>query len=104
MSAKGVCRIGDHITGTCQAAVSGHPRTFTGTWTTGSGLVFADGLGVVRVGDHGITDCGHHIVAATGSTISQSESLALMRVGDTVTIVEGGFGVTTSGSNVVDSL
>lgn len=99
-----LCRIGDSITGTCNASATGHPRTFMGTWTTGSTTVFADGIGVVRVGDTGITDCSHPIVANTGSAISTADGLAIVRVGDAVSLPLGGSGNTTTGSSVIDSV
>lgn len=93
-----VCRVGDLSMGTCNAPVSGHPRTFIGTWTTGSPILNNNGIAVVRVGDHGITDCGHHITASSGSSICISPTGAIHRVGDAVTVDEGGSGYSTTGS------
>lgn len=103
MTAK-VCRIGDAITGTCQANATGHPRTFTGVWKVGSNVIMADGIGVVRVGDTGLTDCNHTILAVAGSSIVDDRGAFLVRVGDAISIVEGGYGVTTTGSPSIDSL
>ena len=102
---KQVCRIGDHCTGTCTANAPNHPRTFTGTWQTGSGIVTADGIGIVRVGDTGITDCSppHHIVATGGSGVGGTLGVAYHRVGDAVTVTEGGTGVSSTGSPTVSS-
>ena len=104
MTAKAVCRVGDQCTGTCTATAPGHPRTFTGTWTSGSGVSTADGLGLIRVGDTGVTDCSppHHIVASGGGSGS-SGGQALHRVGDAVTVTEGGTGVSSTGSPTVTS-
>lgn len=99
-----ICRVNDLITGTCTANATGHPRTFTGHWVSGSTVVTADGIGVIRVGDPGITDCGHHIVATVGSTILKADGIGVVRVGDAVIVTEGGTGVTTTGSPVVGSL
>lgn len=98
---KGVCRVGDTVTGTCRAPASGHPRPFTGTWKTGSGTVTADGIPVVRQDDTGETDC-HHIFKANGgvSTLT-ADGRKVQRVGDAVTVVLGGEGVSASGSGVV---
>lgn len=95
---SGICRIGDSCTGTCTA--HRYPRSFTGTWTTGSTSVKIGGVGVVRVGDTGVTDCGHHIVAVGGSSGIIANGIGLHRIGDSVLVLEGGSGVTTSGSNV----
>ena len=95
----GVCRIGDLVTGTCQANAQGHPRQFTGTWVTGSTDVTCDNVGVVKVGDQGITDCNHHFVAVEGSSTVSSGGINIVVVGDAVTVIEGGFGVTITGSN-----
>ncbi|MNK27663.1 hypothetical protein D3C87_460250 [compost metagenome] len=100
---KGVARVGDTVTGTCRASASGHPRTFTGTWQTGSGFCTVNGIQIVRVGDTGTTDCGHHFVATTGSSISSADGLAIHRVDDEVTVVEGGEGTTVTGSNILTS-
>jgi hypothetical protein len=98
MAEKAICRVGDHCTGTCTVATTGHPRAFTGTWQTGSTVCSADGIGIVRVGDTGITDCGHTIHASGGSTIGTADGIAIHRVGDPVTIVGGGTGTSTTGS------
>ena len=109
MTAKAVCRIGDHATGTCTASAPGHPRAFIGTWQTGSSTVTADGIGIVRVGDTGITDCpgadgGPHHIQATGGGVSGANGEALHRVGDAVEVIEGGTGVSSTGSPTVTSL
>lgn len=102
---KAICRIGDHCTGTCTANAPNHPRTFTGTWQTGSTIVTADGIGIVRVGDTGITDCSppHHIVATGGSSVGGTLGEQFHRVGDAVTVTEGGSGVSSIGSSTVSS-
>jgi uncharacterized Zn-binding protein involved in type VI secretion len=94
----GICRIGDQITGTCEANAPGHPRQFVGTWKTGSSNILIDGIGAIRNGDTGLTDCNHHIFANGGSSTYSANGVPIMCVGDTVGIVEGGFGVTTTGS------
>lgn len=98
-----ICRIGDIVTGTCLVSTTGHPRSFTGTWTTGSQVVFADNIGVVRLGDSGITDCNHTFVAIAGSLYSTVEGLPLIRVGDTVEVIGGGTGTAITGSPMGDS-
>lgn len=95
----GICRVGDSISGVCQANAPGHPRNFIGTWITGSSKIKNGTQGIIRTGDTGLTDCNHHIVAVGGSTNFSCESLSLQRVGDPVTIVEGGYGTSISGSN-----
>ncbi len=97
---KGICRVGDTVTGTCQASASGHPRTFTGTWTTGSGVVTSEGKGVIRQNDTGMTDCGHVFKANGGSSAYSADGLKLQMVGDPVTVVLGGTGVSVTGSAV----
>jgi hypothetical protein len=97
---KPICRVGDHCTGTCTANAPNHPRTFLGTWTQGSDIVTADGIGIIRVGDTGVTDCNppHHIRAETGSGAGSTEGAAFHRVGDQVIVIEGGTGVSSTGS------
>lgn len=98
---KGVCRVGDSVTGTCRAPAGGHPRAFTGTWTSGSGTVTADGIGVIRQNDQGVTDCGHVFKADGGSGVYTADGLNVQRVGDAVTVILGGEGVSSTGSGVV---
>lgn len=98
MTLKAICRIGDTCTGTCQVPGGGHPRSFTATWTTGSTTAFAEGIGVVRVGDTGLTDCGHTIQATVGSSVATNNGIRIHRVGDAVVVVGGGFGASTTGS------
>lgn len=97
--AEPVCRVGDCVVGTCEANAPNHPRDFTGVWMTGSDVVIADGIQVIRVGDTGVTDCGHTFVAVTGSDIANDQGIALHRVGDIVHVIEGGVGVSVTGSD-----
>lgn len=97
---NGIARLGDQVEGTCRAGGDDHPRHFIGHWTTCSGTFFADGIGVIRVGDQGVTDCGHTFHASTGSSIGKDQGLAIHRVGDEVIVDQGGEGVTVSGSTI----
>jgi uncharacterized Zn-binding protein involved in type VI secretion len=63
----------------------------------------ADGIGIIRVGDTGVTDCNHTIIAVSGSDVFDDRGAAVIRVGDIVQVVEGGYGVTTTGSDTVTS-
>lgn len=98
MAYKKVCRIGDHAEGTCNGSGHTSGRHFIATWTTGSNVGTADGIGIVRVDDIGITDCGHTIKAVGSSTIGFCEGRRVHRVGDAVIVLEGGSGVSTTGS------
>jgi uncharacterized Zn-binding protein involved in type VI secretion len=97
---KGICRVGDTVTGTCKVSAGGHPRAFTGTWKTGSGVVKCDGLAVVRENDTGQTDCNHTFKAVGGVGTLTADGLKIQRVGDAVIVVGGGDGVSTTGSGV----
>jgi len=96
-----VARIGDEVTGICNGTGHTAGRAFIGIWVTGSSTVFADGIGVVRVDDTGTTDCGHNIKATGGSSKGDANGLSLHRVGDAVTVIEGGTGTTTTGSSTI---
>lgn len=101
MTSKQICRVGDTVTGTCRVPnAQNHPRQFTGVWQTGSSMVKCDGIPVVRVGDSGVTDCGHtfHAVEGSSTTIDTTNGKALHRVGDAVTVDLGGEGVSVTGS------
>lgn len=95
---KQICRIGDQVTGTCRFPRNDHPRAFTGTWDVGSGIVTCDGIGVVRQNDTGTTDCGHTFKADGGVDVLSADGLKIQRVGDTVTLLQGGEGVSVTGS------
>lgn len=92
---QNVALVGDKVEGTCNAHDS--PRSFIGTWTQGSGRYTCQGKEVIRVGDKGVTDCGHTIEAVTGSERSVFGGKGLHRVGDQVVVLEGGQGVTVTG-------
>jgi hypothetical protein len=98
-----VVRINDLAHGLCNGP--GHAPNFAyiATYITGSSKVLADGLGVVRVGDMGITNCGHHIQAIAGSDVSQADGQSIHRVGDAVIVIEGGNGTAMTGSDTVSS-
>jgi hypothetical protein len=100
---KQVCRIGDTGQGTC--FLHDPPRQFTTTFTTGSAVMFADGIAICVVGTLGTTDCGHHTRATTGSGLSGATDGAIHRVGDEGVVIEDTRGtyVAITGSPFVDS-
>lgn len=107
---KPVCRVGDTVEGTCTAHFiivdeEEVPTTveFIGTWGENSAVTFNEGKRVVRVGDTGTTDCGHNIVALTGSTVLSETGIPIHRVDDEVEVVEGGGGVSVTGSSTWSS-
>lgn len=95
--ANEVCTVGDLVVGTCQAKAPGHPRSFIGTWMTGSATQTVDGKEVVREGDIGVTDCGHTLQAVSSSSTGSSLEENLHRVGDVAIVLEGGIGVSVTG-------
>lgn len=97
--AQPICRVGDVVVGRCEANAPGHPRDFVGTWSVGSDKSTCDGIGVIRVGDIGHTDCDHTFIAVDGSDITQEDGVGIVRVGDVVHVIEGGVGVATTGSD-----
>lgn len=91
-----VCRIGDIIVGTCW---DGHPpRPYVGVWISGSPTCSAENLDIVRIGDIGVTDCGHTIVAIAGAPTTSADNIPVHRIGDAVMVVGGGDGVSITGS------
>lgn len=100
---KAFCRVGDKIEGTCKGSGADHPRSCTGVWKTGSNILTADGIPVVREGiDVGETDCGHSFFGIAGNRLTTSAGIPVMTVGDEVNI-QGGTGkcVTGSGSSAI---
>lgn len=94
MTLRAIMRVGDIVEGTCYAHDS--PRPFTGVFTNGSGIGTADGLAIIRVGDTGDTDCGHHFRAVTGASNSTCDGIPIHRVGDTGVVIEDERGTFTS--------
>lgn len=96
-----VARIGDTVVGYCNGPNHKKNKEFTGVWITGSETVFADHLGVVRLNDTGVTDCGHTFIATSAAQNVNADNLGVHRVGDTVLTEGGGVGVTVTGSETV---
>lgn len=98
---SGIARVGDTASGVCTA--HSNPRSWTGTFTSGSGGFTVNGAQAVAVGDTGLTDCGHHFQVTTGSPILTGvNGKIIARSGDAVTVLEGGYGTIGSGSpNVI---
>lgn len=95
---KGIARLGDQCQGTCFA--HSHSQAWTGYFSTASGGFTVDGLAVVVEGDVGTTDCGHNFQAQTGSAVLTGNGTPVLRIGDPVTVIEGGFGSVITGSSV----
>jgi hypothetical protein len=57
------------------------------------------------VNDIGVTDCGHTIIAMTGgnSLTDVENGMPVHRVGDVVIVVDGGVGVSVTGSDTLSS-
>lgn len=96
-----VARTGDTVTGLCRGSGHAVDRPFTGAWGAGSGIVKANSIGVIRVGDSGTTDCGHTFTATGGSSVATADGLRIHCVGNSVTTEGGGTGSTTTGSPTV---
>ena len=77
-----VCTIGSVVVGVCEAKAPGHPRNFTGVWVTGSAILSIDGESAVCENDIGVTDCGHTLIAISGSSTGSSLHNNLHRVVD----------------------
>jgi hypothetical protein len=94
---RAVCRVGDQISGTCNA--HSPSESVTGQWDVGSSISISEGRGMIRTGDTGTASCGHSFFAVTGSSKMVCEGRNIVCVGDTVNI-QGGDGVTTTGSGI----
>jgi uncharacterized Zn-binding protein involved in type VI secretion len=102
MSAQFVARIGDTGHSICNGH-SPNPIVVSFVWTTGSTIITADGLSVIRVGDICTASCGHTGRATTGGS-STADGLALHRIGDQVTMDPGGTGTTETGSSSITAV
>ena len=98
-----IARVGDTVVGFCNGPGHDPGLPCTGVFTTGSPIVSSDGLPVIRIGDIGVTSCGHTFVASTGSSIVSADGISVHRVGD-ICLTEGnGVCTTVSGSDIVSS-
>ena len=95
-----ISRITDVGVGVCPCHSS--PVTYVTMFAVGDPFVDADGLQVARIGDMGISSCGHPTIAVTGSTISTASGIPTHRIGDTGQ--NCGSYVSISGSPTTDSL
>lgn len=81
----GVCKLGDTGMGGCLH--SSHaptlPFPYVTVFASSAVTVMTNALGTVRVGDAGISSCGHPTVALLGSPTVMSEKLPTHRVADT---------------------
>jgi uncharacterized Zn-binding protein involved in type VI secretion len=95
-----ISRISDETFGEGSHGRKCCPHSFTGFIVQGSDDVFADDLGIARIGDIGIHMCPHcqTNTLVMGSTVTFANEIAVVRVGDTVNEVCG-TGIVTSGSN-----
>lgn len=92
-----VCRVGDLGVGICYQHDG--PVRFTTVFCTGDPITSANGSPVVRIGDLGITSCGHITQATTGSsTVFGEGDQAVHRIGDRGIVLGGGTYVAVSGS------
>ena len=98
-----VCRTGDVVTGVCYNHSS--PVNFTGTWDVNTSQVSANSLDVICKGYLGSTNCGHKFIADGNVSLNViANSLPLQLVGDTVTVIGGGNGISITGSENVTSI
>lgn len=82
-----VARQGDNTVGTCNLGLPCCPHGRTGTNSTVSGDVFANGLGVHRLNDTGPTNCPHGgtFTSTAGSSTVFVNGRPIVRTGDTTT-------------------
>lgn len=76
-----VARLTDRTMGTCFCHVV--PLSIGGSIVTASTDTFANNLGVARVTDTVLADCGHTGTIVTGSPDTFANGLKVARVGDT---------------------
>ena len=96
-----ITRIGDTGNGICTLHIT--PIAYVVTFTTGSPTTTADGIPILRIGDHGSASCGHTTTALTGSSVVDADGIPVHRIGDTGTTGGGSYTVTTA-SPTTDAL
>ena len=108
MATKPIARIGDAVSGVCFA--HGSTRGWNGVIGSGSSTFTCDGIGVARVGDVGVTDCGHYFKITAGSSVCSNAGIPVSRKDDGVTVYSDaartvfcGVGTIQAGSSVGSS-
>jgi uncharacterized Zn-binding protein involved in type VI secretion len=76
-----VARLNDMSTGVCSCHKD--PISTVGFVITTSPDVFANSLGIARIGDIILASCGHIGIIVTGSSSVFANSINLSRIGDT---------------------
>lgn len=94
-----VARVGDKHSGICNHGLPCCPHPVSGVITAGSDSVFANGMGVARVGDTVTCTCPHCGAGTikTGSSKHFANGMAMARIGDEV-LYGAGKGYIISGS------
>ena len=96
-----VCRVSDIGIGVCPAHKS--PRSYITVFGSGAKTVLAEAKQMVRVGDVGVSSCGHPTIALVGSKTVLCEGAAVHRCNDTGANA-GPYVATTAAVTVSNSL
>lgn len=80
-----VTRVGDSTVGICDLGLPDCPHSRSGTNSSGSSNVFANGKAVHRQGDSGSTNCPHggSFTSTNGSSTVFINGKPITRIGDT---------------------
>lgn len=78
----GVARLGDVTFGKCYK--HGAPLEITGRIISASPNTYCDNLGIARLGDTVISDCGHTGTIVSASQVTNCNNLGVARLGDNV--------------------
>ncbi len=80
----GLGRIGDSFIGTCCCHSDPTCIGTSGVIISGAAMTTVEGSPAARIGDMGITSCGHIAVIVGGSSTITVESSPVSRIGDSV--------------------
>lgn len=77
---RGFARLGDRTIGTCSCHKN--PITVGGTIVTASTDTVANNMGVARLGDTVLADCGHTGIIVSASEVTITNNRGTARLGD----------------------
>lgn len=77
---NGIARLGDSTTGYCKI----HQIQVSGTIVSASTNVGCNGMGVARLGDIVLAECGHTGTIVSASSTDYCNGMGVARLGDTI--------------------
>ena len=77
---SGICRAGDVGAGSCSAHDS--TKSYNTVFVPAQSTVFSEGSPVIRIGDVGLSTCGHPTICLSGAATVLCVGSGVHRIGD----------------------